>query len=147
MAPAELPASGVYVLQVRLDRPRRLAVGALGPVRFDGGVYLYVGRALRGLPSRIARHCRRQKPLRWHIDWLTSVAPVTAVTVWPPDPALECRLASMLGAALPSVRAFGASDCRCPGHLFTATGPLERGDLPLADRIVLHWTADSDALE
>ena len=39
---------------------------------------------------------------------------------------LECRFAAVLGETLELVPRFGATDCRCPGHLFYAPrkGPV-----------------------
>ncbi len=86
---------------------------------FERGWYAYVGSARRGRDARVARHFRREKPLRWHADYLfTAVPPRLA---WLVDgPLTECELAGALaaqpGASRP-VRRFGAGDCRCPGHL------------------------------
>lgn len=127
--------SGVYLLI--LDLPRRLSVvvGCLGRVSVDPGRYAYVGSARRGLSSRLNRHRRRRKPSRWHIDRLTRVADVVAAIVWPWDPGRECALARALqetGLGQVVVRRFGASDCRCGGHLLT----LADADLrAVADRL------------
>lgn len=64
---------GTYLLAVRLDSPRTVGVGALGDIRFDAGVYIYVGSAMGGLDQRVGRHLSGRKTLRWHIDYLTSV--------------------------------------------------------------------------
>jgi len=109
-----------YALVMRLESPTELAIGALGRRRLRAGYYVYVGSAARGLWPRLARHLRALKPLHWHADYLTSVA--TPVEAWidPSPQDRECLWARVLlempGASLP-VRGFGASDCRCPGHL------------------------------
>src|SRR5271169_949617 len=41
--------SGVYLFALELARPRTLAIGSLGKIRFDKGWYVYVGSARRGL--------------------------------------------------------------------------------------------------
>jgi Uri superfamily endonuclease len=115
-----LPETGIYVIEIRLDAPRTIRVGRLGVVSFQAGAYLYVGSAVRSLRSRIARHARRTKPLRWHIDYLTRWGRVVRVLVWPPEKRLECEIAGALHAQLPVVKGFGASDCKCPGHLYFA---------------------------
>ena len=134
------PAAGVYVIELSLARAGWLEVGRLGRVRFEAGRYLYVGRALRGLPARLARHRHRGKQPRWHIDYLSNAARVTAAWVWPPDATLECRLAAELRARQESVPGFGATDCRCGGHLFRAKVRVSRRDLPLGDLIMWEWT-------
>ena len=118
MPPGEI-TGGVYVAVFYLASPRRLTVGRLGRFEFAAGFYFYAGSAQRGLRARLARHGRRVKPRRWHIDYLSAVAaPLGAVVVAGPK-SDECRLAGALASAYACpVPRFGASDCRCPGHLF-----------------------------
>lgn len=112
---------GTYVLVIALSEPVRLEVGGLGAHDFRAGYYLYVGSALNGLRNRVARHIRKEKRLHWHIDYLLQVA--TVVDVWRhmgPE-RLECAWAEALersGQVERVVKDFGASDCRCGGHLF-----------------------------
>jgi len=42
-----------------------------GRARFRQGVYFYVGTAQRNLSARLGRHSRKEKTLRWHIDYLS----------------------------------------------------------------------------
>lgn len=133
------PSEGAYVIEISLARARWLEAGSLGRVRLEAGTYLYVGRALRGLAARLARHRRHGKPPRWHIDYLTNIARVTAAWAWPPEAALECRLAAALRARHEAVPGFGATDCRCGGHLFRTPARLHARDMPLADLIVWQW--------
>ena len=117
-----MPADGgSYVLLLRLPAARRIAVGKLGSFAFRRGYYLYVGSALRGLSARIARHRRHPKPPHWHIDYLRNhCAGVQAYAVRS-TALLECRIARALGDGFePGPPRFGASDCRCPTHLFCA---------------------------
>ena len=125
---APLPKSGVYHLILHLPRPVRIRAGALGALRLPAGYYTYTGRAMRGLHARLARHARREgKRLRWHIDYLLRSAQLEGIRIAPaPGPGEECRLARLLlaqaeahaGAEAVPRRGFGASDCRCPAHLF-----------------------------
>lgn len=114
---------GTYLLVI--DLPSFAGtVGALGFIRLPEGRYAYAGSALGpgGVTARVARHCRPDKPLRWHIDYLTAAAQVTLVLQQTGNARLECRWAQALlgleGASAPVPR-FGASDCRsgCPSHL------------------------------
>ncbi len=128
---------GTYVLALWLDRPRRISVGRRGEFAFPAGWVLYVGSALGpgGLAARLARHRRRfasGKRPHWHVDYVREHA------VWGGAWArraggrlegggarraggrLECAWAAALGqrpGARIVVPGFGASDCRCPGHL------------------------------
>lgn len=129
MTHAKLP--GTYVLVMTLAEGRRLAVGRLGEIDFAPGCYLYVGSALGGLEHRLRRHLRLGKRLHWHIDYLRPAVEVTAIWYRPGAERRECAWAAAL-AGLPGVRlhapGFGASDCRCPGHLFYAVQPPALAD-------------------
>jgi len=127
--------SGVYLFTFDVPREVVVTVGALGAVRLTPGRYGYAGSARRGLAARLARHARRRKPRRWHIDYLAEVAwPVGALT-WPWREGRECRLARAvvaIGVGRAGPPRFGASDCRCQGHLFA----LNEADLQrLAERL------------
>jgi len=111
---------GSYVLLIRLDEERTIAVGALGERVFAAGAYAYVGSAMSGLDARIARHLRADKRLHWHIDYLLAHARVIEVVRVASEERLECRIADALAERLESVRSFGCSDCACASHLFRA---------------------------
>jgi len=124
---AALGDAGAYIFLMWNDHDRTIPVGALGELFFPRGIYAYAGSALRNLPHRLARHARRDKPLKWHVDHLsTRFAPLGAVAVETAR-RLECDLAAALGrAALRAFPGFGCSDCRCASHLFL----LARGGKP-----------------
>ena len=123
------PAPRLYIVLTRVPRRSTLKVGSLGTVTLDRGWYAYVGSAARAREARVARHLAREKPLRWHADYLFTAFP--AERAWLVDGADgECELAGAL-AALPGAerrpRRFGAGDCRCAGHLVRfARRPLRR---------------------
>ncbi len=106
-----------YQLLIRLRRNSHITVGALGKHLFPAGYYVYTGSAKRNLAARVARHARKDKPLRWHIDYLTShlQADVIETKTFTNE---ECsRNQQTEGEML--VAGFGASDCRsgCGAHL------------------------------
>lgn len=114
-----IPQGGIYIALFALHERRCLDIGRLGEHCLPAGWYFYVGTAQRNLAARLARHARADKTRRWHIDYLAAVAPmVGALTLdWPREG--ECELARWLGAVYDApVAGFGASDCRCPSHLF-----------------------------
>ncbi|MEE4274529.1 MAG: GIY-YIG nuclease family protein [Thermoleophilia bacterium] len=117
------PKNALYVVATWVPRRLEISVGALGPVVFERGWYAYVGSARRGRDARVARHFRREKPLRWHADYLFTAAPPRLAGLVD-GPLTECELAGALaappGASRP-VRRFGAGDCRCTGHLVRLT--------------------------
>lgn len=126
---ADIPSvAGAYVLVIDLAEPVRVAVGAhawrLGP-----GRYLYCGSAHGpgGLHARVARHMRRGKPVRWHVDQLTERGGVRGAWIFPRRH--ECALAARLSHLPVPIPGFGSSDCRrCASHLFAwpEDAPLSR---------------------
>jgi sugar fermentation stimulation protein A len=116
---AEARDAGCYLLSLRIPRDRTLRVGSLGERLFPAGFYVYVGSARHNLENRLARHLRKQRQKRWHIDDLKAHADrVKALAIRTGAP-LEHELARALARIADGcVDAFGSSDCRCPGHLF-----------------------------
>lgn len=98
-------------------------IGALGEIAFRKGWHIYVGSALgSGGLARLERHIAlsrsRDRPPKWHVDWLSQSpffslhSAVYSLT----EERLECRLAAALGGE--SISGFGCSDCSCRSHLF-----------------------------
>jgi sugar fermentation stimulation protein A len=119
--------SGVYIIVLRLTGSSTLSVGALGPVTFKKGYYLYVGSAQKNLHARMQRHRRLEKKLLWHIDYLRQKAEFCAAIPVRGTLVGECGLAAAVAAvARWNVPGFGCSDCACPSHLFgMPRNPLE----------------------
>jgi len=115
-------SKGTYVLCMRLDEPEEITVGRLGTFLFPAGYYLYVGSALGpgGLEARLARHRRREKRPRWHIDYLLQRTHLLEMWSMASEERLECSLARAIreipGAQIVAP-GFGSSDCHCPSHL------------------------------
>ena len=111
------PAFTTYQLRIRVEQPLRLSVGSLGEFDFPAGTYVYTGSARRHFEARIARHLRKEKALRWHIDYLLTAPGVVVTDVVRSDSA-ECALNQATAGAMP-VPGFGASDCKhgCGSHL------------------------------
>jgi Uri superfamily endonuclease len=110
-----------YLLVLLNHRQRSVQVGKLGRLHFAPGYYVYVGSGGSNVLKRVKRHMRPTKPLRWHLDYITSgprrMRPFDSYVMPQRD---ECDLARHLGLNLEVVRGFGSSDCRCPGHLYHA---------------------------
>ena len=116
--------SGIYLLLLDVPLSVTVRVGALGELPFPAGRYAYVGSARRGLRARLARHARREKPLRWHVDYLRMAAEPAAALVWSWRRGRECWLARSivrLGLGRIAAPRFGSSDCGCAGHLLVLT--------------------------
>jgi len=111
--------SGVYIAVFYMARGRMVRAGRLGRFRLRQGVYFYVGSAQRNMSARLDRHSRKDKVLRWHIDYLSVKAEMLGAVIIAGSRELECELAKKLGRIFElAVPGFGASDCRCGGHLF-----------------------------
>jgi Uri superfamily endonuclease len=106
-----------YQLEILVARSLHLQIGRFGEHGFPAGRYVYTGSARRNFEARIARHLRKEKTLRWHIDWLLA-APDVTVTKVRRSTRDECQLNRSAGGTV-VVPGFGASDCRagCGSHL------------------------------
>lgn len=124
--------SGCYQLKVKIKQNISLKIGALGICNFPKGDYVYTGSAMKNLSQRIARHQRKEKKLRWHIDYLLSHSEVelVEVAVFPSEIKEECFYNQKLinkKAEVP-VKGFGSSDCKkCPSHLVKINGDKYQG--------------------
>lgn len=111
--------AGVYIAVFYMPKDRKIQIGRFGRFRLRQGVYFYVGSAQRNLSARLERHNERKKTLRWHIDYLSAKAEMLGAITIPGPQELECQLAKKLDRMFEmAVPGFGASDCRCAGHLF-----------------------------
>lgn len=113
---------GVYCLVLR-NSNCTVEVGALGPLPFARGWYVYTGSAQGpGGLARVSRHIRVKREgvrsPRWHIDYLLMHPAFYLISVAcapTQDHTDECRISALLtGAPIP---AFGCSDCSCRSHL------------------------------
>ena len=111
------PQPNSYQIVIYLKRTCQIRVGALGSFTFQRGYYVYTGSAKRNLQARLTRHCRKDKPLRWHIDYLTNL-PETHVVGCYRLVGDECSLNQECQGSIPA-SGFGASDCKagCGAHL------------------------------
>jgi len=117
-AASEAPAtSGAYVLALRLGAPLDVRVGKISATLLPGD-YLYCGSAngSGGLRARLARHMRKDKRARWHVDQLTLAGQILGAFVL--EGGDECALNAALAALPVPLQGFGSSDCRrCAAHL------------------------------
>lgn len=119
------PRPGAYLLRIVLEHPAPLPP-ALGGGMLAAGTYVYAGsaRGPGGIRARVARHLKRDKTRRWHIDWLTTVAARVEARAHPRKH--ECGLIAerLERRATVPVPGFGSSDCAtCPAHLVKVRRP------------------------
>lgn len=111
--------SGIYIVCFYLEKGRKITVGRLGEFSFNPGFYFYVGSAQRNLSARIERHSRKEKSLRWHIDYLAIYADAVGALLIAGNKQKECRIADELSHIFQSaILGFGSSDCKCSTHLY-----------------------------
>ena len=117
-----LPLKGSYALVFRMKHTYNLSIGRLGHHHFLPGYYIYLGSALGpgGITARIRRHLRYsyKKAPHWHVDRLLGVSRISEIWWKAGTESVECLWAVRL-AKIGSIHiaGFGASDCRCAGHL------------------------------
>ncbi|RUM34454.1 MAG: DUF123 domain-containing protein [Archaeoglobus sp.] len=104
-----------YILVIRVREKFCTKVGALGIIEFKSGYYMYIGSAKTGI-SRICRHFRKKKKLRWHIDYLTTAKHAETLCAYLFENE-ECSLSSFM-SNYSGIDGFGCSDCRCRTHLY-----------------------------
>jgi len=130
---------GSYILLVHLPQARTITVGRLGKVNFARGHYAYIGSAMGGFRARLNHHLHRTSRPHWHIDYLRDKASVTNVILCESGQRHECAIAQALMGQLDCIPGFGASDCRCRGHLFFSPdeSQMKRVIMETLDRIKL----------
>ncbi|MCK5040573.1 MAG: GIY-YIG nuclease family protein [Candidatus Aenigmarchaeota archaeon] len=111
---------GIYILIISLSKTMKIKVGAIGDINFAKGHYAYVGSAQNNLEKRVQRHMKKNKKLKWHIDYLTSdkSATVEKVLYKLALKSEECKTADILSQTEEGIKNFGCSDCKCQSHLF-----------------------------
>ena len=117
---------GTYALIMACTGERQVDIGKLGQLCVRPGFYVYVGSAFGpgGLKARIAHHAKVARRSHWHIDYLRPVCHLNQIWYSYESEKHEHRWAGALSrferATIP-LAGFGASDCRCGGHLFYAS--------------------------
>jgi sugar fermentation stimulation protein A len=126
----EVKDKGSYLLIIKLSKRTAIKAGRLPKRVFSAGYYLYVGSAMSGLSSRLARHRRKNKKRHWHIDYLTAEASHVLPLPIRSSEKQECEIAGALSSIIqPFLTGFGSSDCDCATHLFySPKNPLESED-------------------
>jgi Uri superfamily endonuclease len=117
------PKPGTYALILSCASHARIQVGRLGTMQLQHGYYVYLGSALGsgGLRARMAHHQKPATRPHWHIDYLRAHTRLHSVWLRYDGRRREHEWARAMqkakGAMIPLLR-FGASDCRCPSHLY-----------------------------
>ena len=128
-------APGTCALILRSDTDSEITIGLWGSLRLSPGYYVYVGSAFGpgGVRARVARHFRRAKRNRWHIDYLRAAVEVECAWCSYEPRRLEHQWAQALERLedVSCIAGFGSSDCSCSGHLFAMPKvPVSEDALP-----------------
>lgn len=115
-------APGTYILVFRNATEFTVHVGKLGSTTILAGYCAYVGSAFGpgGLNSRVARHSKKNKVHRWHMDYIRDHMQLVEVWYSVDLRKVECLWSDKLyslGGTCPAYR-FGSSDCKCESHFF-----------------------------
>ena len=92
----------------------------ISQIRFEKGIYVYVGSAQNNLEKRIERHYSNNKKLWWHIDYFLKnrYTKIKKTLYKIAGKEQEHKLAFELNKIGIPVEKFGSSDCKCSSHLF-----------------------------
>lgn len=134
----QLPSDpGTYALILQILEPAAIRAGSLGIFQLVPGFYIYLGSAFGpgGIRARLKHHLSPVRSPHWHIDYLRQSAQVIDIIYRCCPDRLEHLWAAELISdpkfSIPIPR-FGASDCRCPTHLFFSMDyPTTFRDSPL----------------
>ncbi len=109
----------LYAIHLTMTENKVVQIGKLGTFEFPRGTYIYVGSAKRNIRSRVLRHIKREKPYRWHFDYLRPHGDIWTVETFD-DSLDECGRYKQLKEKYQAhelVKGFGSSDCHCSTHL------------------------------
>ncbi|MFX1484563.1 MAG: DUF123 domain-containing protein [Promethearchaeota archaeon] len=119
---------GAYTLIIEVEKDFDIEIQSLGEVRFQSGIWAYVGSAMgsgsTSLENRIKRHFRSQKKIHWHIDYLLARDAKLVKAFWAESPVhIECDIAQKIQTRDEfqiGPKNFGSSDCQkgCSAHIF-----------------------------
>ena len=112
---------GTYILLIKVPHQTDVKIGRRRQTTLNKGLYGYVGSALGpgGLVARLRHHATPRQRKHWHSDYLWAHAQLIGVLLHEGTERLECQWAAWVAhRANECVVGFGASDCRCRGHLF-----------------------------
>lgn len=117
---------GTYTLVMVSEKPANVRIGKVGQAQIGNNLCLYTGSALghggTSLEKRVSRHYKKDKPTRWHVDYLTVRPEITIkkVICLTSPKRFECQINQLIISELdakPILLHAGSTDCKCAGHL------------------------------
>ncbi|MEM1895819.1 MAG: GIY-YIG nuclease family protein [Nanopusillaceae archaeon] len=111
---------GTYLLLLECLNDCEIEVGKLGKIRFKKGYYIYIGSAMNNLEKRILRHLKKDKKIKWHIDYLTTNDSfiIRKIFIKESNKKEEEKISKIFEKYFNFIKNFGNSDCKDNSHLF-----------------------------
>ena len=109
----------LYAIHLKISEKKLVQIGSLGTFEFPIGTYIYVGSAKKNIKARITRHIKKEKPLRWHFDYIRPHGEIVKVETFDDslDECNRCKQIKEKYQAHELIKGFGSSDCNCKAHL------------------------------
>ncbi|MEM1634454.1 MAG: GIY-YIG nuclease family protein [Nanopusillaceae archaeon] len=111
---------GTYLLLLECLNDCEIEVGKLGKIRFKKGYYVYIGSAMNNLKKRILRHLKKDKKIKWHVDYLTTNDSfiIRKIFIKETNKKEEEKISKIFEKYFNFIKNFGNSDCKDNSHLF-----------------------------
>ncbi|MEM0379686.1 MAG: GIY-YIG nuclease family protein [Nanopusillaceae archaeon] len=111
---------GTYLLLLECLNDCEIEVGKLGKIIFKKGYYIYIGSAMNNLEKRILRHLKKDKKIKWHIDYLTTNDSfiIRKIFIKESNKKEEEKISKIFEKYFNFIKNFGNSDCKDNSHLF-----------------------------
>ena len=112
--------SGAYAILFFLLGDCQTYIPKYGDVIFKKGFYVYSGSAKKNLIHRVTRHSRKEKKVKWHIDYFSVLDLVQTLKIFLFFDKNECEINSFfyVNGGKEIIKKFGSTDCKkgCPSH-------------------------------
>lgn len=112
--------SGAYAVLFYLINDSQTYMPKYGDVTFKKGFYVYSGSAKKNLIHRVTRHAKKDKKVKWHIDYFSVLESVKTVKTFLFFDKNECEINFFFytNGGRSIIKNFGSSDCKngCLSH-------------------------------
>jgi Uri superfamily endonuclease len=112
--------SGAYAVLFFLLNDCQTYIPRYGNVNFQKGFYVYSGSAKKNLIHRVTRHSKKDKKIKWHIDYFSVLESVQTIKTFLFFDKNECEINSFFydNGGKSIIKNFGSTDCKrkCFSH-------------------------------
>jgi len=125
--------NGSYSIIYFLEKKIKVFIPRFGTKEFTAGFYVYSGSGKKNLLKRVERHLKKEKKLKWHIDYFSSQRFVTPKEIFLFKDKTECEnnlFFKRIGGVI-VIPGFGSSDCKnkCGTHFLYFNKMPERNKI------------------